>query len=135
MTYRRALPAGEEVTPGPRAEVDLPSKEQVWRALAGGSDYEAAGRELRIPPGQAYMIATGVPADGSDTITEEEARRPGFLPSSQRLANPPHDNPTARESVSAWMKARVAADDQMRSAMRQRTADKKSGNSAEGGAS
>ena len=35
-----------------------------------------------------------MPADGSDTITEEEAQRPGFLLSSQHLANPPREPAT-----------------------------------------
>lgn len=100
----------------------MPTREQVRQLLDGGLDYEAAGRRLGIPPGQAYMIATGVPADGGDTITEEEAARPGFRPGSQQLANPPHDNPTARDSTRAWMRARVAADEPMRAAMRARTA-------------
>jgi hemerythrin-like domain-containing protein len=70
------------------------------------------------------MIATGVPADGSDTIPDQEmAARSGLLPSSQHLANPPHHNPTSKESVRTWMAARVAADEQMRAAMRQRTAE------------
>jgi hemerythrin-like domain-containing protein len=70
------------------------------------------------------MIATGVPADGSDSIPDEEmARRDDLLPASQYLSNPPHHNPTTKESVRAWMKARVAADGQMRAAMRQRTAE------------
>lgn len=103
----------------------MPTREQVRRLLDGGLDYEAAGQRLGIPPGQAYLIATGVPADGGDTVTEGEAgRRPGFLRSSQHLANPPHENPTARESVRAWLKARVAADEQMRAAMRARTSEK-----------
>lgn len=101
----------------------MPTREQVRRLLDDGLDYQAASEKLGIPPGQAYLIATGVPADGSDTITDEEARRPGFLPSSQHLANPLHENPTARESVSAWLRARVAADEQMRTALRQRTAE------------
>jgi hypothetical protein len=105
-----------------RAGGEVPSREQVRQLLDGGLDYEATGKRLGIPPGQAYMVATGVPADGGDTITEEEARRPGFLPSSQNLANPPHDNPTTKDSVGAWLKARVAADDQMRTALRERTA-------------
>ena len=105
----------------------MPTKEQVRQLLDGGLDYEAAGKRLGIPPGQAYMIATGVPADGGDTITEEEARRPGFLPSSQHLSNPPHENPTAKDSVRAWLKARVAADEQMRTAMRVRTREKEGG--------
>ena len=101
----------------------MPTREQVRRLLDGGLDYQAAGRELGIPPGQVYLIATGVPADGSDTITEEEAKRPGFLPSSQHLANPPHENPTSKDSVAAWLKARVASDEQMRAALRGRTAE------------
>lgn len=101
----------------------MPTREQVLRLLDSGLDYEAAGRQLGIPPGQAYLIATGVPADGSDTITDEEAQRPGFLLTSQRLANPPHDNPAAKESVAAWLKARVEADEQMRTALRERTAE------------
>jgi hypothetical protein len=100
----------------------VPTREQVRRLLDGGLDYEAAGRRLGIPPGQAYLIATGVPADGSDTITAQEASRPGFLPSSQHLANPPHENPTASQAVAAWLRARVGADEQMRTALRQRSA-------------
>jgi hypothetical protein len=101
----------------------VPTREQVRRLLDDGLDYQAAGRELGIPPGQVYLIATGVPADGSDTITEEEAKRPGFLPSSQHLANPPHANPTSKDSVAAWLRARVGSDAQMRAALRQRTAE------------
>lgn len=101
----------------------MPTREQVRGLLDSGLDYQAAGRQLGISPGQAYLIATGVPADGSDTITDEEARRPGFLLSSQYLANPPHDNPTTKESVAAWLKARVGADEQMRAALRARTAE------------
>lgn len=105
----------------------MPTKEQVRQLLDAGLDYEAAGQRLGIPPGQAYLIATGVPADGGDTITGEEARRPGFLRSSQHLAHPPHENPTARESVRAWLKARVTADEQMRAALRARTSEKEGG--------
>ncbi len=101
----------------------MPTREQVRRLLDEGLDYQAAAAKLGIPPGQAYMIVTGVPADGSDTITDAEAGRPGFLPSSQHLANPPHENPSTKESVAAWLKARVASDAQMRTALRSRTAE------------
>ena len=102
----------------------MATREQVRQLLDSGLDYQAAGRELRIPAGQAYMIATGVPADGSDSIPDQEmAQRDDLLPASQYLSNPPHHNPAAKESVRAWMKARVAADGQMRAAMRQRTAE------------
>ena len=102
----------------------MATREQVRRLLADGMDYEAAGRELRIPAGQAYMIATGVPANGSDSVPDQEmARRDDLLPASQHLSNPPHHNPTSKEQVRAWIKGRVAADGQMRAAMRQRTAE------------
>lgn len=101
----------------------MATREQVRRLLDDGLDYQAAGRQLGIPAGQAYLIATGVAADSSDTITDEEARRPGFLRSSQHLANPPHENPTGKESVGSWLKARAAADEQMRAAMLARTAE------------
>lgn len=97
----------------------MPTREQVRTLLGDGLDYAAAGARLGIPAGQAYLIATGVPADGSDTIGDGQAARPG---SSQQLANPPHENPGRRETVRGWLAARVAADGQMRTAMRQRTA-------------
>lgn len=101
----------------------MPTREQVRELLDSGLDYRAAGQRLGIAPGQAYLIATGVPADGSDSVTDQDAQRPGFLPSSQHLANPPHENPETREQVAAWLRARAAADAQMSTAMGQRTAE------------
>lgn len=102
----------------------MPTREQVRALLDGGLDYQAAGQRLGIPAGQAYMIATGVPADGSDTIPDQEmSRRPGLLPASQHLANPPHENPTSKERVRSWIASRVAADGQMRAARAQHTAE------------
>ncbi|MBV9204631.1 MAG: hemerythrin domain-containing protein [Actinobacteria bacterium] len=102
----------------------MPTREQVRELLGDDLDYEAAARQLGIPAGQAYMIATGVPADGSDTIPDHDmARRDDLLPSSQHLSNPPHENPAQREPVRRWLADRVAADGQMRAAMRQRTAE------------
>lgn len=78
----------------------MPTREQVRELLGGGLGYETAAHQLGIPAGEAYMIATGVPADGSDTIPDQEmARRDDLLPSSQHLANPPHENPTSKKSV------------------------------------
>jgi hemerythrin-like domain-containing protein len=105
-------------------EVGVPTREQVLRLLGDGLDYEDVGRRLGIPAGQAYLIATGVPADGSDTIPDREmTERDDLLPASQHLANPPHHNPTGKESVRAWIRGRVAADAQMRAAMQQRSAE------------
>jgi hypothetical protein len=104
----------------------VPTREQVRELLDSGMDYEAAGRRLGIPAGQAYLIVTGVPADGSDTIPDgagpdgvREASR-YLLPSSQRLSNPPERNPVSKDSVRRWMAARAAADGQMQAAKRQR---------------
>lgn len=102
----------------------MPTREQVRALLGDGLDYATAGRRLGIPAGQAYLIATGVPADGSDTIPDQElARRGNLLPSSQHLANPPHENPASQEAVRGWLTARVASDGPMRAAMRRRTPD------------
>ncbi len=102
----------------------MATREQVRRLLGDGLDYRAVGRKLGIPAGQAYLIGTGVPADGGDTIPDQEmAGRDDLLPSSQSLANPPHHNPTSKESTREWIKARVAADAQMRDAARRRTAE------------
>jgi hypothetical protein len=48
----------------------VPTREHVRKLLDDGLDYAAAAQRLGIPPGQAYMIATGLPADGGDTITD-----------------------------------------------------------------
>jgi Hemerythrin HHE cation binding domain len=101
----------------------MPTKEQVLAALGGSTDYDAAARRLGIHPGLAYLIATGVPADGSDVLTEEENRRFGVLPgSTQHLANPPVHKPDASEVVHAWLERRAQGDPQMAAAARARTA-------------
>lgn len=101
----------------------MPSREQVLQMVRAGRDYDEIGRILGIRPGLAYFIATGLPADGSDTPTSGQARRPGALASSQRLANPePAENPTTKESVIAWIKHRAMSDPPMRAADSRRDA-------------
>jgi hypothetical protein len=82
----------------------VPSKEQVKRLIAQGLDYSEIGRRLGVPPGQAYLIGTGTPADGSSPE------------GTQHLANPPYDNPTNTQVVHDWIARRVADDEQMRAA-------------------
>ncbi len=91
----------------------MPSKEQVKELISQGLDYPEIGRRLGVPPGQAYLIATGTPADGGHS-TDEPQDRPGTLSSAQHLANPPHENPTSKQVVHDWIAGRVAADEQMR---------------------
>jgi hypothetical protein len=87
----------------------MPTREQVTALLDEGHSYETAGRELSISPGLAFMIATGLPADGSDAPRPEELERKRVLPgSSQHLVNPPPFNPTRKEHVIEWVKERAA---------------------------
>lgn len=89
----------------------MPTRAQVLELLDEGHNYETVGRVLHIPPGQAFMIATGLPADGSDTPHPDELRAKPALPAgSQALVNPPALSPTRDETVIAWVKARAARD-------------------------
>lgn len=101
----------------------MPTREEVRRLLGAGHDYATVAERLGIPPGQAYLIATGRPADGSDSPSDREKASGLLLASSQHLANPPHENPTGSESVKQWIQARVADDTQMREAAQQRSAE------------
>ncbi len=86
----------------------MPTREQVLELLDGGHSYESAGRELHIPAGQAFMIATGRPADGSDSVSAQERARPPLLAgSSQQLVNPPAFNPTGKPHVLPWVRERA----------------------------
>jgi hypothetical protein len=101
----------------------MPTKEQVLAALDGGTDYAAAAAALGIHPRLAYLIATGLPADGSDVPAPEDLGRPGVLPTStQHLANPPAESPDAQQVVHEWLRRRAQADPQMAAAVRARTA-------------
>ena len=102
------LPVG---TAAPRLEreVAVVTRAQVLGLLERGRSYEEAGVELGIPAGQAHMIATGLPADGSMALTPEERIRPGIQAgSTQALSNPPAVNPTVKPEVLAWIKQRAA---------------------------
>ncbi len=89
----------------------MPTRDQVLELLDHGHSYETAARELGLPAGQVFMIATGLPADGSDTPTPEELKNRRLLPgSSQHLVNPPVFNPTRNEEVIEWVQARAAGE-------------------------
>lgn len=87
----------------------MPTQDQVRELLDHGHSYEAAARQLGIPAGQAFMIATGLSADGSDTPSPQELDEQR-LPSgsSQRLVNPPPVNPTRNVRVMEWVRQRAA---------------------------
>ncbi len=68
-----------------------------------------AARELDIPAGQAYMIATGLPADGGEAPSPEELRDSPLLSgSSQQLVNPPAIRPVRNDRVLEWVRRRAA---------------------------
>jgi hypothetical protein len=96
----------------------MPTREQVLGYVDGGCSYAEAGDRLGISPGLAYLIATGVPADGSDTLTDQQLADPHVMPgSSQHLSNPqPAANPTRDERVLEWVKQRAQCDSQMQAA-------------------
>jgi hypothetical protein len=96
----------------------MATRQEVQDLLDTGLVYEEAADRLGIPAGQAYLIATGRPADTSDeppTRDDDGGPQGG---SDQPLADPPHDNPTSSQQVHDWMAGRVRADDQMRTAAR-----------------
>lgn len=87
----------------------MPTQDQVRALLDRGHSYETVARELGIPAGQAFMIATGLPADGGDTPSPEELHDKRLLSgSSQHLVNPPPFNPTRNAQVMKWVRARAA---------------------------
>jgi hypothetical protein len=100
------------------------ARHQVLQLVEAGMTYEQAAAKLHIDAGLAYMIATGLPADGSDSLTSGDRDRLGFLAvSTQPLANPEKaDRPTGRPSVREWIKQRAHADAQMLAAAAARDA-------------
>lgn len=92
----------------------MPKRSTVLELVEQGLDYQEAGTRLGIHPGQAYMIATGIPADGSDVPAPEDMGRPGLLPgSTQHLANPAPLLRKTESQVEGWMSRSAAADPQM----------------------
>jgi hypothetical protein len=86
----------------------MPTRRQVLTLLDEGHSYESAGRQLKVRPGQAFMIATGLPADGSDSPHPDELEgRPALPASSQHLVNPTPVNPTRNQQVIDWVRDRA----------------------------
>jgi hypothetical protein len=70
----------------------MATRDQVLALLEAGRSYEEAGQALGIPAGQAYLTATGLPAEGGV----------------QHLVGPPAHNPTRKPHVLAWVRERAA---------------------------
>jgi hemerythrin-like domain-containing protein len=103
----------------------VPTRQQVLTAIGVDRDYHGAARRLGIPAGQAYLIATGLPADGGDTFPPGESERPGVIPSSTQglvYAQAAPESPTTKPHVLEWVKRMARGDPQMSDAARQRDA-------------
>lgn len=85
------------------------TRDQICRAVAGGRRWEDAAGSLGLRPGAAFMIATGIPADGSG-VPELTGRVCGgeVLSSPQALVNSRGHNPLRNELVEAWVRGRAA---------------------------
>ena len=83
----------------------MATRAQVRRLLDAGHDYRHVAACLGIAPGEAYLIATGRPADGSDSRYFTDSRD---LPASpQRLVGPSPVNPLRHPAVEAWVRERA----------------------------
>lgn len=111
---------------GSLATIAMSNRTQVIAAFEATGDYRRVGAELGIPPGQAYLIATGLPADGGDTFPSDQLPpRPGYLPSStQGLVYPTAEaeNPSKKPHVQAWINRLVQSDRPMQEAASARDA-------------
>ena len=103
----------------------MPTRDQALRSYQQLGDYQAAGKQLGVPAGQAYLVATGLPADGGDTFPPEHSDQPGVLTGSTQAlvyAGQQVRNPTTKPGVRDWIKQRAAADAPMQAAAQARDA-------------
>ena len=106
----------------------LPSRDEVLAVLDDERDYARAGRALGVPPGLAYLAATGMPADGGDALAPEDRHRAGLLTgSTQHLANPVADRASRPDTVHEWIRRRARGDGPMQEAAAARGADQDTG--------
>lgn len=102
----------------------MPTKESILELVRLGKPYEEIAKDVGIPAGLAYLIATGLPADGGDVPSAEDLQREGVVPgSTQHLANPSTELPKHKDSTEEWMRGRARADSSMQEAAAVRTAE------------
>ncbi|HZP49974.1 hemerythrin domain-containing protein [Actinocrinis sp.] len=95
----------------------MPTRESILTLVRSGLSYPQIGERLGVPPGLAYLIATGLPADGGDAPGPETDKRPGALSTStQHLSNPKSILPQRDEETAAWIRERAMADPALRAA-------------------
>lgn len=91
----------------PQPELRI-TRERVRAAAQGEPPWEEVADALGVRPGLAFMVATGVPADGGG-VPELADRVDGGrnLSSPQSLVNPRGHNPLRNELVEAWVRGRA----------------------------
>lgn len=95
----------------------MAQRSEILRMVDQGRGYQEIGAALGVPAGLAYLLATGIPADGGGTVTGVQRQRPGMLRAhSQCLVNPRQVNPTGREDVHEWARRRARGDAAMQAA-------------------
>jgi hypothetical protein len=85
------------------------TRTQVIAELDAGKGWESAAAALGIPTGLAFMIATGIPADGGgvpELPTLSTAVGPPASP--QQFVNHREHNPLSNARVDAWVRMRAA---------------------------
>ena len=85
----------------------MPTRAQVQQLVDQGKKSDEIGRILGITAGEAYLIATGSPADNSAGTTQ---------PPRQELSNPRHENPTSSEAAEQMARERATNDKPMQQA-------------------
>jgi hypothetical protein len=87
------------------------TREQVHAAVTDERSWDVAAQVLGVKPGLAFMVGTGIPADGSG-VPDLAGRLSGgpALSSPQELVNPRGHNPLRNELVEAWVRGRATRD-------------------------
>ncbi len=100
----------------------MPTKSVVMSMVRSGKSYEEVGGELGLTAGAAYLIATGLPVDGSDGVYYLPPEREGALDgSTQHLSNPPTEVPKSSSTTEQWVRRRASSDRTMLEAAGRRT--------------
>lgn len=99
---------GSQGKPASQGELTV-TREQVRSVVSAERSWDVAAQRLGIRPGLAFMVATGIPADGSG-VPELSGRVDGGpnLSSPQSLVNPRGHNPLRNELVEAWVHGRAS---------------------------
>ncbi|HTW12669.1 MAG TPA: hypothetical protein VME01_07995 [Solirubrobacteraceae bacterium] len=84
------------------------TRQQLVKLLDEGHNWETAAAELGISPGLAFLLRTGLPADGSGVPSlAGRVEEPLALSNPQSLIGTPAYNPTRKPHIVEWVKQRA----------------------------